>query len=180
MCGPGVDHGHHGPPVGLGASETGLCSREHAGGECDSSIRDDRPVRDEEGAAAGIGNALASPDRPRAPGVPSAAALLHADRMTQSALSFSCATSLAVRRPSSVSVPSAGGVRTSIGSETPSSLQQQDRVWRKPRPSRLEMNVAIFQACHKQRPSQLWLNLCLCLIVGAHNPRYRHIDYETV
>ena len=43
--------------------------------------------------------AFASTDSPFAPGVPSAAAVLHADRMTQSALSFRCATSLAVRRP---------------------------------------------------------------------------------
>ena len=41
---------------------------------------------------------LARPDRPSAPGL-SPAALLHADSTTQSASSFNCAMSLAVRRP---------------------------------------------------------------------------------
>ena len=44
LCGPGVDHGHHGLPVCLGTRETGLCHCQHTGGESNSSIRDDRPV----------------------------------------------------------------------------------------------------------------------------------------
>ena len=37
----GVDQRHHGLP-------------QHTGSECDSSIRDDRPVRDQKGATAGV------------------------------------------------------------------------------------------------------------------------------
>ena len=64
---------------------------------------------------------MASPDSPSAPGVPSAAAVLHAERITQSASSFSVAISLAVNSPSSALVPIAGGVNTSAGSATPCS-----------------------------------------------------------
>ena len=58
-------------------------------------------------------------ERPSAPGVPSGAAVLQADKMTQSASSLRPATSLAVNRPSSSSVPTSGGVRTRAGSARP-------------------------------------------------------------
>ena len=54
MCGAGVDHGHHGLPVGLGTGKAGLCSCQHTGGESNIGIGDHRPVRDQKGTAAGV------------------------------------------------------------------------------------------------------------------------------
>ena len=62
--------------------------------------------------------ARASPDKPGAPSVPSPAAVLHAERMTQSASSRSADTSEAIRRPSSTSLAACGGVNTRPGSAT--------------------------------------------------------------
>ena len=58
LCGTGVDHRHHGVPVGLGPGEAGLCCCQHAGGESNSGIGDDRPVRDQQGTAAGVEECL--------------------------------------------------------------------------------------------------------------------------
>src|SRR5215813_10864783 len=64
-------------------------------------------------------NARARPDRASAPGF-APAAVLQADSTTQSALSLSCATSLAVNSPSSSSLDSLGNVNASDGSPSPS------------------------------------------------------------
>lgn len=80
--GAGVDYGL---PVCLGSSEAGVCSGELAAGECCGSIGDHRPVRAQQGTTAGTEEHLCQSDRTFAPGVPSAAAVLHAERITRSA-----------------------------------------------------------------------------------------------
>jgi hypothetical protein len=79
--------------------------REGAGHQGDGPFGIDFPVGEERAPA--LKKARARPDGASAPGF-SAEAVLQADSTTQSALSFSCAASLAVRRLSSNSVGCSG------------------------------------------------------------------------
>ena len=77
-----------------------------------------RPVRHQKRPCAGIEERPRETRQASAPGL-SPAIVLQADSTTQSALSFSCATSLAVRRPSSKSDDCLGMLSTSDGSARP-------------------------------------------------------------
>jgi hypothetical protein len=69
-------------------------------------------VRHQQRAGAGIEERLGQAP---ASGVPSAAAVLQADRTTQSALSLNVAIFDAVNRPSFSGVASGGGVKSRLG-----------------------------------------------------------------
>ena len=71
--------------------------------------------------------ALARPDRPSAPSVPSGTAVLHALKITHSAPSLSCATSLAVSRPSSLSVLAALNRAIAVRDPAPGLIHHSDR-----------------------------------------------------
>src|SRR5262245_59454784 len=110
----------HGAAQRLGAADLGMRLEfgDRGGGELDGGTRLHRPVRDKHPAGTRIKNARAKPDSASAPGL-SPAAVLQADRITQSALSLRVATSLAIKRPSSASVGSSGTVSASAGSANP-------------------------------------------------------------
>ena len=88
-----IEHGHLGAPQRLGAANRRVPHQclEDPGDQRDGRLRGHRPVRDEKRAGTGVEMALARPERPPASGVPSGAAVLHADSTTRSAFSLKVA-----------------------------------------------------------------------------------------
>src|SRR5262245_43450103 len=91
---------------------------DRGGGELDGGTRLHRPVRDKQAAGTGIEKRTRQARQGFCPWLV-AAAVLQADRISQSALSLRVVTSLAVKRPSSASVGSSGTVSASAGSANP-------------------------------------------------------------
>ena len=104
------DHFCHGAALGLRPSDCGIALSllECAGNEFDGCMTVDVPVRYQQSPCARPENAP--------PPMVLAAAVLQAERITKSALSFSVVTSDAVSNPSSCDVAVAGGVNMSEGS----------------------------------------------------------------
>lgn len=100
-------------------SAVNRAARSSRTGQCDTRI--DRAPANR--------NARGNPDRPSALGVPSPAAVLQADRITQSALSSSWDPSDAVNRKSSSAIDATGGVRARAGFASPEISQSQARGW---------------------------------------------------